>query len=89
MLRAWRKINFLLFDNVAPTGGPEGLSCKSSGATSLRASWRPPDVETRGGIITHYTIQYTRFDADPLLPTQEAFLRVQVSTSNSGLQLIL
>ncbi|KAI8435829.1 hypothetical protein MSG28_004046 [Choristoneura fumiferana] len=60
-----------------PTGGPEGLSCKSSGATSLKASWRPPDVDTRGGIITHYTIQYTRFDADPLLPTQEAFLRVQ------------
>ncbi|XP_063362199.1 cell adhesion molecule Dscam2-like isoform X1 [Cydia amplana] len=60
-----------------PTGGPEGLSCKSSGPTSLRAAWRPPAVDARGGIITHYTLQFTRYDADPLLPTQDAYLRVQ------------
>ncbi|XP_072932101.1 cell adhesion molecule Dscam2-like [Epargyreus clarus] len=60
-----------------PTGGPEGLSCISSGSTSLRVSWRPPAADARGGQITHYTLQYTRRDADPLLPVQDAHLRVQ------------
>ncbi|KAL4709858.1 hypothetical protein ACJJTC_003821 [Scirpophaga incertulas] len=60
-----------------PTGSPEGLNCISSGSTSLRVSWRPPGVDLRGGLITHYTLQYTRKDADPLLPTQDSYLRVQ------------
>ncbi|KAL0892915.1 hypothetical protein ABMA27_014593 [Loxostege sticticalis] len=60
-----------------PTAGPEGVSCISSGSTSLRVSWRPPAVDTRGGLITHYTLQYTRRDADPLVPSQDAYLRVQ------------
>lgn len=67
---------FLLL--IAPTGGPEGLSCISSGSTSLRLSWHPPALDTRGGLITHYTLQYTRRDADPLQPSQDAYLRVQV-----------
>lgn len=64
---------------IAPTGGPESVSCVSSGSTSLRVSWHPPAVDARGGLITHYTLQYTRRDVDPLLPTQDAYLRVQVS----------
>ncbi|RVE41964.1 hypothetical protein evm_013388 [Chilo suppressalis] len=60
-----------------PTAGPEGVNCISSGSTSLRVSWRPPILDARGGIITHYTLQYTRRDADPLLPSQDAYLRVQ------------
>ncbi|KAG6445859.1 hypothetical protein O3G_MSEX004154 [Manduca sexta] len=60
-----------------PTGGPEGVTCLSSSSTSLRVSWRPPAVDTRGGLITHYTLQYTRRDADPLLPAQDAYLRIQ------------
>ncbi|XP_037872857.1 cell adhesion molecule Dscam2 isoform X2 [Bombyx mori] len=61
----------------APTGGPEGVECKSSGATSLRVSWSPPALDSRGGLITHYTVQYTRRDTDPMLLTQDAYLRVQ------------
>lgn len=68
--------NLLLL--IAPTGGPEGLTCMSSGSTSLRLSWHPPAPDTRGGLITHYTLQYTRRDADPLQPSQDAYLRVQV-----------
>lgn len=64
---------------LAPTGGPEDVSCISSSSTSLRVSWRPPNIDVRGGLITHYTLQYTRRDSDPLLPTQDAHLRVQVS----------
>ncbi|XP_045529464.1 Down syndrome cell adhesion molecule-like protein Dscam2 isoform X2 [Pieris brassicae] len=60
-----------------PNGSPEGLACVSSGSTSLRVSWRPPALESRGGLITHYTLQYTRRDADPLQPVQDAQLRVQ------------
>ncbi|XP_041978184.1 Down syndrome cell adhesion molecule-like protein Dscam2 isoform X2 [Aricia agestis] len=60
-----------------PTGGPENLSCMSGSPTSLRVSWRPPAVEARGGTITHYTLQYTRLDSDPLQPAQDAHLRVQ------------
>ncbi|XP_052759492.1 cell adhesion molecule Dscam2-like isoform X1 [Galleria mellonella] len=60
-----------------PTGGPEGVSCLASGSTSLRVSWRPPAIDNRGGLITHYTLQYTRRDVDPLLPSQDAYLRVQ------------
>ncbi|KAI5651983.1 immunoglobulin domain-containing protein [Phthorimaea operculella] len=60
-----------------PTGGPEAVSCISSGASSLRVSWRPPPADARGGVITHYTLQYTKRDFDPLLPSQDAFLRVQ------------
>ncbi|XP_063825275.1 cell adhesion molecule Dscam2-like [Ostrinia nubilalis] len=60
-----------------PTAGPEGVGCISSGSTSLRVSWRPPAMDTRGGLITHYTLQYTRRDADPLVPSQDAYLRVQ------------
>ncbi|KAJ0177118.1 hypothetical protein K1T71_007127 [Dendrolimus kikuchii] len=60
-----------------PTGGPEAVSCISSGSTSVRVSWRPPAIDARGGMITHYTLQYTRRDSDPLLPTQDAYLRVQ------------
>ncbi|CAG9094267.1 unnamed protein product [Plutella xylostella] len=60
-----------------PTAGPESLSCVSGGSTSLRVSWRLPAAEHRGGVITHYTLQYTRRDADPLLPPQDAHLRVQ------------
>ncbi|KAM3964353.1 cell adhesion molecule Dscam2 [Aphomia sociella] len=60
-----------------PTGGPEGVICSASGSTSLRVLWQPPAVDTRGGLITHYTLQYTRRDADPLLPSQDAYLRVQ------------
>ncbi|XP_045771663.1 Down syndrome cell adhesion molecule-like protein Dscam2 [Maniola jurtina] len=60
-----------------PTGGPENLSCTSSSSTSLRVSWRPPNPDARGGQITHYTLQYTRRDSDPLQPTQDAHLRVQ------------
>lgn len=66
------------FGNLAPTGGPEGVECKSSGATSLRVSWSPPALDSRGGLITHYTVQYTRRDTDPMLLTQDAYLRVQV-----------
>ncbi|CAG4980130.1 unnamed protein product [Colias eurytheme] len=60
-----------------PTGSPEGLTCVSSGSTSLRVSWRAPEPDSRGGLITHYTLQYTRRDVDPLLPVQDAHLRVQ------------
>ncbi|KAJ8730195.1 hypothetical protein PYW07_017233 [Mythimna separata] len=60
-----------------PTGSPEGVACLSSGSTSLRVSWRPPGIDNRGGLITHYTLQYTRRDADPMLPTQDAYLRIQ------------
>lgn len=60
-----------------PTGSPEGVICVPSGSTSLRVKWRPPPLETRGGLITHYTLQYTRRDADPMLPAQDAFLRLQ------------
>ncbi|CAB3253560.1 unnamed protein product [Arctia plantaginis] len=60
-----------------PTGSPEGVTCVSSGSTSLRVLWRPPPPDARGGLLTHYTLQYTRRDADPMLPTQDAFLRLQ------------
>ncbi|CAH2037690.1 unnamed protein product, partial [Iphiclides podalirius] len=60
-----------------PNGSPDLLPCISSGSTSLRVSWHPPALESRGGIITHYTLQYTRRDSDPLLPPQDAYLRVQ------------
>ncbi|XP_038212053.1 Down syndrome cell adhesion molecule-like protein Dscam2 [Zerene cesonia] len=60
-----------------PTGSPEGVSCVSSGSTSVRVSWRAPEPDARGGLITHYTLQYTKRDVDPLLPVQDAHLRVQ------------
>ncbi|XP_050670945.1 cell adhesion molecule Dscam2-like [Leptidea sinapis] len=60
-----------------PTGSPEGVICVPSGSTSLRVSWRPPLEDDRGGVITHYTLQYTRRDVDPLMPLQDAHLRVQ------------
>lgn len=66
---------------LAPTGGPESLSCLAGSSTSLKVSWQPPSIEDRGGHITHYTLQYTRRDADPLFPIQDAFLRVQVDSN--------
>ncbi|GBP65090.1 Receptor-type tyrosine-protein phosphatase F [Eumeta japonica] len=62
---------------LAPSGGPEGLRCAAAGPTALRASWRAPAAEARGGLVTHYTLQYSRKHSDPLAPPQEAHLTVQ------------
>uniref|UniRef100_A0A3Q2PZF0 protein-tyrosine-phosphatase n=1 Tax=Fundulus heteroclitus TaxID=8078 RepID=A0A3Q2PZF0_FUNHE len=43
-----------------PSAAPEGVSCESVSSTSLRVSWRPPQLEARNGVLASYELKYQK-----------------------------
>ncbi|KAM4557412.1 receptor-type tyrosine-protein phosphatase S-like, partial [Fundulus diaphanus] len=43
-----------------PSAAPEGVSCESVSSTSLRVSWRPPQLEAHNGVLASYELKYQK-----------------------------
>ena len=52
---------------IVPTGPPQGVDVQSENSTTLALSWQPPSLESRNGIIVHYSVNITEMETGRVL----------------------
>ncbi|XP_056265318.1 protein tyrosine phosphatase receptor type Db isoform X13 [Pseudoliparis swirei] len=64
-----------------PSAPPQDITCASTSSTSIVVSWAPPPLEFQNGVITGYSIQYSKTEGhkmsksvDGILPESSPYL---------------
>ena len=55
------------YNSTVPTSPPQNVMVTSVNPASLNVSWQPPLEINHNGMITGYTIQYTRTDMNNIM----------------------
>ena len=55
------------YNSTVPSSPPQNVMVTSVNPASLNVSWQPPPMIDHNGMITGYTIQYTRTDMNNMM----------------------